>query len=218
VKLGIFILGAGGHAWVVADILLQMQTASQDLEILGYLDDNLQLHGKRFLGLPVLGALDDLSRLSHDAVVVAIGDNTVRRRVFTTLYEQGESFVTARHPRATIAGDVALGTGTMICAGAIVNPGSTIGVNVILNTGCTVDHHNRIGDHAHIAPGGHLGGEVTVGAGTLVGIGATVMPRRTVGARSVIGAGSLVSKDVPDLALAVGMPARVIRRFDPGSQ
>jgi acetyltransferase-like isoleucine patch superfamily enzyme len=87
-----------------------------------------------------------------------------------------------------------------------------IGDNVILNTGCTVDHHNRIGNHARIAPGVHLSGDVTIGEGTLVGIGATMIPQRTVGAWSVIGAGSVVTRDIPAYATAVGMPARVIRR------
>jgi acetyltransferase-like isoleucine patch superfamily enzyme len=99
----------------------------------------------------------------------------------------------------------------MVCAGAIVNPGSTIGANVILNTGCTVDHHNRIGDHSHIAPGVHLGGDVEVGEGALIGIGATVMPQRRVGCRSVVSAGALIHSDVGDEVVAAGVPARVIR-------
>lgn len=101
----------------------------------------------------------------------------------------------------------------MICAGVVVNTGSVIGADVILNTGCTVDHHNRIGDHAHIAPGVHMGGEVEVGEGALVGIGATVMPRKRIGAWSVVGAGTLVTRDVPDGVVVVGAPARVVREL-----
>ena len=104
----------------------------------------------------------------------------------------------------------------MICAGVVVNPGSAIGANVILNTGCTVDHHNRIEDHAHIAPGVHMGGDVHIGEGALVGIGATVMPQRRVGAWSVVGAGALVHADIPDHVIAVGSPARVIHRLKEG--
>ncbi|MFW6116154.1 MAG: acetyltransferase [bacterium] len=207
------IVGAGGHAQVVADILLGMQKDDADIVPVGYLDDDPALEGQRLLGLPVLGDTAQISDVPHEAVVVAIGDNATRQRMFERLQSQGEQFVVARHPNSVIASGVEIGPGSMICAGAIANPGSTIGANVILNTGCTVDHHNRIGDHAHIAPGVHLGGAVEVGEGALVGIGATVMPQRRVGAWSVVSAGAVVHSDVGDEVVAAGVPARMIRRI-----
>ncbi len=206
----VVILGAGGHAQVVADILLRMAEAGGRLEPLGYLDDNPALAGRQFLGLPMLGALSDLPNILHDAIIVAIGDNATRRRLFGQMQAQGERFAMACHPSAAVAPDVAVGPGTMICAGAVVNPGSAIGANVILNTGCTVDHHNRVSDHAHLAPGVHTGGEVSIGEGVFVGIGATVIPGRTLGAWSTVGAGSLVTKDLAAGVTAVGMPARIV--------
>jgi sugar O-acyltransferase (sialic acid O-acetyltransferase NeuD family) len=207
----ILILGAGGHAQVVADILLRMQDAGEPIWPIGYLDDDPRRQGQVLLGLPVLGRIADLARVAHDAVIIAIGDNTVRRNLFDQLLQQSERFVTARHPKAVIAPDVRIGSGTAICAGVIINPGAIVGINVILNTGCTVDHHNAIGDHAHIAPGVHLGGDVKIGAGTLVGISATVMPQHHVGSWCIIGAGALIHADLPSHAVAVGVPARVIR-------
>jgi sugar O-acyltransferase (sialic acid O-acetyltransferase NeuD family) len=207
----VLILGAGGHAQVVADILLRIQDDDARLTPVGYLDDDPVLRGQYLLDVPVLGNIAQLCEIPHEAVVVAIGDNATRRGMFEKLQIQGERFIIARHPSAVIAPDVAIGPGSMICAGAIVNPGSVIGSNVILNTGCTVDHHNRIGDHAHIAPGVHLGGEVEIGEGALIGIGATVMPQRRVGDQSVVSAGGLVHSDVGDKMVAAGVPARVIR-------
>lgn len=207
----VLILGAGGHAQVVVDILLRMQEADTGITPIGYLDDNPALTGQRLLDLPVLGTIAHLSTIPHDAVVAAIGDNATRQRLFEMLQKRGERFVVARHPSAVIAPDVRIGPGSMICAGVVINPGSVIGANVILNTGCTVDHHNRIGNHVHIAPGVHLGGDVSIGEGTLVGIGATVMPQRRVGDWSVVSAGALVHSDLTDRVVAAGAPARVIR-------
>jgi sugar O-acyltransferase (sialic acid O-acetyltransferase NeuD family) len=206
----VLILGAGGHAQVVADILQRMQEVDTETTPIGYIDDDPTLADKRFLGLPVLGTIADLPTIPHDAVVVAIGDNATRQRLFEKLQNQGEWFTIARHPSAVIAPDVQIGPGSMICAGAVVNPGSVIGANVILNTGCTVDHHNHIGNHTHIAPGAHLGGEVAIGEGTLVGIGAIVTLLRTIGAWSVIGAGSVITRDIPARVTAVGSPARIV--------
>ena len=208
----VLILGAGGHAQVVADILLRDHEAGSTMMPIGYLDDNPSLWNQVFLGLSVFGPLSHLPAIEHDAVVVAIGDNRIRCQIFRQLRERGEHFATAIHPYAVLASDVQVGPGTMICAGVVVNTGSLIGANVILNTGCTVDHHNRIGDHAHIAPGVNLGGEVTIGEGTLIGIGATVMPRCRIGAWSIAGAGALVHCDLPSHVTVVGVPAQVIRR------
>lgn len=207
----VLIIGSGGHGQVVADILARANVAGTPMHVLGFLDDNPRVQGETRLGLPILGTSAALDTIDHDAVLLAIGDNERRQRLFEQLRARGEQFVIARHPTAIIAPDVRIGPGTMICAGVIINTGSTIGMNVILNTGCTVDHHNHIGDHAHIAPGSHLGGDVEVRAGAMVGIGATVMPQRTVGSWAVVGAGALVNRDLRAHVVAVGVPARVIR-------
>lgn len=205
----VIIFGAGGHAQVVADILLRAHEQGAPAMPIGYIDDNPALAGTTRLGLPVFGTTAVLPGIAHEAAIVAIGLNATRRRVFESLLAQGEHFITACHPRATIAPDVCLGEGCVVSAGAVVNPGAVIGANVILNTGCTVDHHNQIGAHAHIAPGAHLGGDVTIGEGVLVGIGATVMPGRQVGAWSVVGAAALVQQNLPGGITAIGVPAKV---------
>ncbi|MGV8073277.1 MAG: acetyltransferase [Syntrophobacteraceae bacterium] len=206
--LKVLIIGAGGHAQVVADIMLHMAAGGQAILPVGFLDDNQGLTGLKFLGLPVRGKISDLPNIAFDSLIVAIGENRVRKYIFQQLRAKGERFVVALHPSAILAPDVKVDDGSMVCAGSIVNTGAVIGANVILNTGCTVDHHNIIGDHVHIAPGVHLGGEVEVGEGTLIGIGATVMPGRRIGRWSVVGAGALVHEDVPDGVIVVGVPAR----------
>jgi sugar O-acyltransferase (sialic acid O-acetyltransferase NeuD family) len=210
----ILIIGAGGHAGVVADALLMARDAGELVDPVGYLDDAPALVGISVLGLPVLGPIAARNAVRHDAVIVAIGNNADRRRLFEELRQAGETFAIARHPSAVIGRNVSIGEGTMICAGAIVNCGSVVGSNVILNTGCSVDHDGRIGDHVHIAPGVRLGGNVTIGAGTLVGIGSAVMPGRTVGEWSTVGAGALVHGDVNPRCVVVGIPARSIVTCD----
>ncbi len=208
----VLIVGAGGHAQVVADILLCAHNAGEPIRPIGYLDDNPDLIDQVLLGLPVLGQIGDVAAIAHDTLIVAVGHNHTRQRLFEQLQRQGESFAIARHPSAIVAADVTTGPGSMICAGVIINPGTSIGPNVILNTACTVDHHNQIGAHVHIAPGSHLGGNVRVGEGALIGIGATIMPGQKVGAWSIVGAAALVNRPVLNHTTVVGVPAKPIER------
>ena len=203
----VLILGAGGHGLVVADILQYRR----DVEVIGFLDDKKELAGSSLLSLPILGRLADVSRIPHDTVMVAIGDNRCRQKVVRWLKNQGICFCQAIHPFSNIGSLVQIGPGTCICSGAVVGPGSNVGAQVILNTLCSVDHHNVIGDYVHVAPGAHLGGNVRIGEGTLVGIGACVLPGIRIGAWSVIGAGSVVNRDIGDGVVVWGNPGRVRR-------
>jgi sugar O-acyltransferase (sialic acid O-acetyltransferase NeuD family) len=206
----IAIIGAGGHAAVVADILLRMREAGASVEPIVFVDECPVAPSRTICSLAVIGGgLDALRTVGCDAVIVAIGDNRVRRRIGEHLRAAGLLLAIARHPFSMVAPDVDLAPGVVVCAGAVVNPSSRIGCSAIINTSSSVDHHNAIGDFVHIAPGAHLGGGVTVGDDTLIGIGATVLPNLRVGCRAVVGAGSVVTHEVPDEAMSMGVPARL---------
>jgi len=200
----IVIIGGGGHARVVADILRSMD----GMEPLGFITSDLPPGSSGPMGLPVLGGDDAVGSIAHDGLVVAVGDNATRERLFTRFAAQGETLVSAIHPSAVLAQDVVLGCGCMVCAGAIVNTGAEIGDNVILNTGSVTDHDCRIGDHSHVAPGAKLAGAVRIGVGVLVGLGAAVLPGVVMGERAVAGAGAVVLGDVVPGLTVVGVPAR----------
>ena len=195
---GIVIIGAGGHGAIVADILRERAA--------GFVDESPALRGTAVLGLPVFASLTEIE---HDGVIVAIGDNAVRRAITERVVSAGERLAAAIHPFTSVAPSATIGEGSMVCAGAIVLPRATLGRGVLLNTKASVDHDCVIGDFVHIAPGATLGGDVHVGAETFVGPGATVAAGIRIGARAVIGAGAVVVRDLPDDVTAWGVPARV---------
>jgi acetyltransferase EpsM len=203
------VIGAGGHARVVTDI-----ARLRGYAIVGFLDDlNPQRHGAERFGATILGGLDHLGALGQSGVrcaFVAVGDCHARLRLAAHAADAGFELPMLAHPSAVLAADTAVGPGTVLAAGAIVNPGARLGGNVIVNTAASVDHDCVIEDGVHVACGARLAGGVQVGRGSWIGIGAVVREGVRIGAGTVIGAGALVLKDVPDLVVAYGAPARVI--------
>lgn len=199
----VIIQGGGEHARVVLDCL-----QAQGVEVLGLFDP--KYNGDLF-GIPQQGAYD-ATFAPEAAAVVAIGSNAMRRVVAgrTT-----HTFTNAIHPSAIISKYATLGQGNMLLHRTIIQAQSRIGNHVIINTGAQVDHDCVIGDYVHLAPGVVICGTVTIGEGAFIGAGAIIIPGRKVGAWATVGAGSVVIRDIPNYAVAVGNPARVIRYNEP---
>ncbi|MGD8451242.1 MAG: acetyltransferase [Phycisphaerae bacterium] len=207
----VLILGAGGQGRVVLDVLLQGSL----YHVVGFLDNNPAIQGRRVDGIPVYGGIDELPRLAGEldvrGVIVAIGDNGARRGLARRIESAGIDLISAVHPSATLARNATIGKNVVIAAGVVVCAHCQIGDSVILNTGCIIDHQTMIGEGSHICPGVRLAGRVKVEPGTFVGIGATVIPNVTLGCECIVGAGAVVIEDVPAMSTVVGVPARQVK-------
>ena|SRR5688572_1575728 len=202
-KRRVMIWGAGGHALVVADIV----RLAGEYELAGFVDRaDRERRGGMLLGLPIVGGRDELGGVEH--FIVAIGDCATRLALANEGTAMGLRLATAVHPRATIARDVELGAGSVVAAGAVINPATRIGENVIVNTAASIDHECVLEDGVHVSPGARLAGRVRVGRGAWIGIGATVIEEVRIGAGALVGAGAVVVGDVAEGVVAVGIPAR----------
>ena len=198
------IVGASGHGKVIADIAEKVGYTN-----IIFLDDNkaVKTCGK----YSVEGTSRDFMLYSSFDFIVGIGDAKTRKRIQENLIEEGIHIVTLAHPNSVIASDVSFGVGTVVMAGAIINPGSKVGNGCIVNTGATVDHDNNISDYVHISVGSHLAGTVDVGACTWIGAGAIVSNNTTICDNCMIGAGAVVIKDIAEPGTYIGVPARRIK-------
>lgn len=198
----VIIIGAGGHAKVIADIIYK----SGD-NLIGFLDDNLANKGKEiYLGKKVIGTTKDIEIYNKNYFIIGIGNNSIRKKINN---ENNLKLYSAIHPSAIIAEDVKIGTGSVIMAGVVINPGTVIGKNCIINTSSSLDHDNLLEDYVHISPGAHLAGTVTIKEGTWICTGAVVKNNITIGKNNIIGAGCVVIKDIiEENGTYIGVPAR----------
>lgn len=207
------IWGAGGHATVLADLVQR----NKRYRLVGFIDDTQPgRKGELFCGARILGGREALTALRKQGVahlVVAIGDNATRLQCAALARKAGLQLASLVSASADVAAGTEIGDGTVIASGVVVTPGVRLGENVILNTACSVDHHCRIADGAHICPGAHLAGNVSVGRGAWVGIGSAVIEGINIGNGATVGAGAVVVRDLPANVLALGVPARVVRKL-----
>ncbi|MDM7322982.1 MAG: acetyltransferase [Gammaproteobacteria bacterium] len=193
----IVILGHGGHARVVLDVLRCL-----GWPVAGFLTPDLAA-GTDWLGLPVLG--DDTwlqsKKAGDHAYVLGLGllphRPTLRAALYHRVRDLGLDTPALIHPSAILARDVHTESGVQIMAGAVIQPGSMIGEDALLNTGCRVDHDCQIGAHAHLAPGAILCGGVRVGEGAFIGAGAVLLPGVQIGEGAQVAAGATVRRNIP---------------------
>jgi sugar O-acyltransferase (sialic acid O-acetyltransferase NeuD family) len=214
-KLPIIIIGAGGHAGVVADALL-----AADEQVLGFTDADPSLHGRMRCGLPVLG--DDRALGAHTPRTLALANGiggvgerragSMRRDLQLRLSERGWQFVGVRHPSAIVSRFARIGPDVQLLAASVVQAGADIGPGCIVNTAAVVEHDVSLGAWVHLAPRALVCGDATIGSCSHIGAGAVVRQGLRLGEGTLVGAGAVVVKNFADGCMLVGVPAQAMER------
>lgn len=199
----LLVFGAGGHGRVVADAAQLTRAWSR---VVASDRDALKCQGEMVAGVA-------LAPWSHwegvpCAVHVAIGDNQARERESLALGL--ERMVTVRHPASVVSTHATVGFGCFLAALCVVAPRSRLERGVVVNHAAVVDHDTHVGAFSHIAPHAVLGGFAELGRRVLVGSGAIVQPGRKIVSESIIGSGAVVTRDIDEPGVYVGVPARRI--------
>ena len=201
------ILGASGHGKVVADI-----AECQGWAQVSFYDDAWP--GKQKNGRwGVVGDSNELFKRLSDfsGVAVAIGDNLIRLSKLNALKHAGAILPVLVHPSAVVSKYAFIDEAVVVVAGAVINVDAKVGFGTIVNTSASVGHDCDLGEACHICPGVRLAGGVQVGSCSWVGVGSSVKQLVKIGSSVVVGAGAAVVNDIEDGAVAVGVPARIIR-------
>ncbi len=200
----IVILGNGGHAKSLADIIER----EKRYEIAGYVvnENDSEMPDAKY---PRLGGDAQLEQIFRSGITNAaigvgyMGKSGLREKLWELVKRIGFSLPVICDPSAVLAGDVRIGEGSFIGKSSIVNANASVGKMCIINTGAIIEHDCEVGDFSHISVGSVLCGNVKVGAASFVGAGATVIQGISIGKGCLIGAGTTVRKDIKDNHMAV---------------
>ena len=213
-KKPFIVIGSGGHAKVVLDLLLER---GEQVICLADIDKNKT--GSFILGVEVIEEIDVLDKYIPGTVNLVLGigssstnlvDGLSERRCIAEKFEKlGYCFPSITHPKAIISRDCNLEEGAQIMAGAVLQPGCHIGKHVVVNTNCSIDHDCIIGEGSHISPGSCLAGTAIIQEFVYIGAGSTIVNNISVGSRSIVGSGSVVIDSVNIDTCVIGVPARV---------
>jgi len=198
-----YIFGASGHGKVIASILLAKKRALK-----GFIDDNPK--ASELMGLPVYHS-SEIKNIALEKSIIAIGDNRIRKQIAESFKAD---FFSVIHPSAALCENIKINEGTVVFPNAVINVDTVIGAHVIINSGAIIEHDCILEDYVHISPNAAIAGGVKIGEGTHIGIGACVIPGITIGKWATVGAGAIIIKNIPDFAVVVGNPAKIIKYND----
>ena len=188
----VVILGAGGHAHVVADII-----KAEGNDVVAFLDDDLSKPD-------CCGPISNYKKYKECEFVIGIGSNDSREK----LSQLDVKWHAAVHPSAVISDSASLGCGTVVMPNSVINARAVIGNHCIINTGSIIEHDDIIGDYSHISVGSKLGGATSIGKRCWIGIGATISNNINICYNVIVGAGAVVVCDIEDQGIYVGIPAK----------
>lgn len=208
----LLLLGGGGHCKSVLDVLKETKYYSE-ISII----DSEDRVGSRVLNCEIIGTDDDLELYFEngygDAFVTlgSMGNYSRREELHKKLKDIGFFIPNVISKNAIVSDYVDMGEGNFIGKGAIVNAGSRIVDQVIINTAAIIEHDCCIDSFVHIAPNSTLSGNVKIKKGTHIGTGAVVIQNRTIGSDTIIGAGSVVVSNISGSSIAYGNPCKEMK-------
>jgi sugar O-acyltransferase (sialic acid O-acetyltransferase NeuD family) len=203
------IYGAGGFGRETVLLIDQLNAADKQWNLKGFYDDGIE-KGKRVDELEILGGLKEVNAIEHTiAMVVAIADPVIRKRIAGNIHNHNIKFPVLIHPDANKGSRFnVFEQGCIITAGCILTTGIRLNEFTVVNLNTTIGHDVKTGPFSTIMPGCNISGNVQLGACTLIGTGAQILQNLSIGKNCKVGAGAVVTKDYGDNLVLIGIPAR----------
>lgn len=210
------ILGAKGFAKEVLEVIHQLD---QTPNLAFYDDVNDDIGDFLYNKFPVLKSIEEalnFFKRIDNRFTIGIGNPVLRKKLHDKFISIGGEFSSTVSPLAHIGNfGNEIEAGCNIMTGTIITTDIKIKRGALINLNCTIGHDSIIGEFVELSPGVSISGNCRLGDYTVLGTNATVLPKVTIGKNVIVGAGAVVTKDVPDNSLVVGIPGKIIKELPP---
>jgi len=208
----IIIYGSGSIGRLTEQIIHDINQYEKKWNIVGFIDDNDNLHKQKIANHTVLGGIEVLQKFDSISIVIAIGNTKSRLKLYELLKNDYTiDFPILIHPSAIIPQRVGIEKGTIIYPGVIIDVDVKIGRFNILNKLVTIGHDTKVGGFCILSPGVKIGGNVIIEDGVEMGINSCTIQNLRIGAWSIIGAGGAVINEISPYTVNVGVPTKSIK-------
>lgn len=207
------IIGAGGFGREVAWLIEDINEKSNEWNLLGFIDENRESHGKILNGYKVLGGFEFFEDKQEIFYVCAVGNSKIKKKLVEEKCSRYNIIpATLIHPSVIISKKHnIIGEGCIICAGSIITVNTKINNHVTINLDCTIGHDVVIEEFTTIYPSVNVSGNCNISQCVELGTGSQIIQGKNIGSNTIVGAGSVVVRDIDEGRVAVGIPARVIK-------
>lgn len=208
----IVIIGAGGMARETAWLIDENNKVNREWNILGYISQEKEIKEKN--KYHVIGNDEWLQNYKNTIYAVcAIGDEKIRKKIVQKYKNyRNVIFPTIISHQATVSDETQVGEGTIICAGTIITTNIKIGSYCIINLNSTICHDSVVEDFVTINPSTNISGGCVIETECNIGVGTKLIQNIRIGKKTVIGAGAVVVRSIPEGVIAVGCPAKPIKK------
>ena len=192
----IVIIGAGGVGREVAWIIEEINEVKPTWNIVGFVDENREMHNKELNGYKVLGGIEALDKLEvKPYVVVAIANCEVKKNIVARL-EEKYKFATVIYPTVRVSKYIEIGEGSIIYPGVILTVNTKIGNHVIISGNCGIGHDTVIGDYSSVLWGSCFSGYDVIRVECFIGVGCKIAQGIDITSGSRVVTGSVVTEDI----------------------
>lgn len=214
--LGIY--GASGLGSEFLDMVLSINENEKRWDEIIYIDDTPGKSGslfmnKRIIDYQELGLYDK----KNVEIVIAMGEPQSRNAVYKKIIDDGYAATNLVYPGNRMPCEIQLGTGVVFQRNVQIPPFGKIGDNVLIRDSVFLGHNVSIGNNTVISPFSFVGGNTEIGANAYIAPHTSIRDRVTIGNGTIIGIGSVVTKNIPDFAVAYGNPCE-IKRINAGEK